>query len=124
MTPELTLSAVGLIVSVLLGLFVLIPKIREAGAAREDIIARRRGEELTRLYARLDEMEIDLGTQAKEIKELQAHVALSDRRENLMYHHMKALREHIISELPPPPPSMPAELTAWFEELARTDPGH
>lgn len=55
--------------------------------------------------------------QAKQIQELQDHAAISERREALIYQHTRALRNHILNQLPPPPPAMPQDLLEWFEKF-------
>lgn len=57
-----------------------------------------------------------------EIRLMKANQSLADRREVLIYHHTKALRDHIINEMPPPPPPMPKELSDWFENFEDTQP--
>jgi hypothetical protein len=95
---------------------------------REDVIARRRKEELDRLYARYEAMEEDIaslkesrkGDQAK-IRVLEARAELADAREVLLYRHTKELRAHILNQLPPPPPTMPLDLVQWFEQFEMTN---
>lgn len=60
--------------------------------------------------------------QGHKVETLQVDRALSDRRELLLYRHTKALREHIINEMPPPPPTAPTELIDWFESFEDTLP--
>lgn len=51
------------------------------------------------------------------IRALTINQELADHRELLLYNHTRALRNHIINELPPPPPEPPKELVEWFETL-------
>ena len=60
--------------------------------------------------------------QAKQIAELRAHAEISERREVLIYQHTRALRNHILNELPPPPPAMPLELMRWFVQQEAEHP--
>jgi hypothetical protein len=60
-------------------------------------------------------------TQARQITELRAHADIAERREVLIYRHTRALREHILRELPPPPPTMPVELRDWFSQYEHTE---
>lgn len=59
---------------------------------------------------------------ASRVKTLEVDRKLSDRRELLLYFHTKALRDHILNEMPPPPPSAPPELVDWFESFEDTLP--
>lgn len=97
---------------------------------REDVIARRRKEELERLYKRVDDLDEDMksmkadldarqatiDTQAIDIRDLQQHATESDEREELLFTHLADLRDHIVEGKPPPPPMMPEKLVAWFAE--------
>ena len=47
---------------------------------------------------------------------------LSTRRESILYKYIAALREHVVRQLPPPPPSIPPELEEWFDDLEGTFP--
>lgn len=38
----------------------------------------------------------------------------STKREKLLYKYTAQLRDHILGELPPPPPAMPEELLQWY----------
>jgi hypothetical protein len=60
--------------------------------------------------------------QARQIAELRAHASIAEMREVLIYKHTRALRDHILRELPPPPPAMPPELIEWFERFGDTQP--
>lgn len=60
--------------------------------------------------------------QARKVEALEIDRTLSDRRELLLYRHTKALRDHIINEKPPPPPTAPSELIDWFESFEDTTP--
>lgn len=67
---------------------------------------------------RFDAMEDKFGG---ELKDLRAAQKKSTHRERLMYQHTRDLRNHIINELPPPPPAMPQELQDWFEAFEDTE---
>lgn len=102
---------------------------KQAQFERDDVITRRRGEELNRLYERCDELEAsmeklkaDRKEDLKQIVILGARAELADAREVLLYRHTKALRDHIVKQLPPPPPTLPVDLVEWFEEFEMTDP--
>lgn len=74
------------------------------------------------------EKQVEVLTQEKgilegKVKSLEVDRALADRREVLLYRHTKALRDHILNELPPPPPTAPTELIDWFANFDDTDPG-
>lgn len=126
------LSAVSLLVSGLLGLGVYVNSKRgvkqkdreltvdeqQAQDAREDMIARERREELERLYPQLREMRERMAQMDTLLDERRE----SDRREKMLYHHVKDLRDHIVDERPPPPPEMPVELVEWFEDFGVTEP--
>lgn len=78
---------------------------------------------------RLEDAEAEAAEAKKDAKALAARVemleidrTLSDRRELLLYRHTKALRDHIINEKPPPPPTAPSELIDWFENFEDTHP--
>lgn len=93
------------------------------------IDARMKGE-LESTWDRLDAQDIKLEAlrkqnkaQATQIEQLEELQEVSERRERLLYLHAKALRDHILNELPPPPPAMPQELVEWFEQF-RPDDSH
>lgn len=129
MSVELILSGLSILVTFLLGLLVWNNSRRGNQVAahkvtveeqaridvRDDMVAHRRGEELQRLYTRVDNLEKAQGEREEEIRKLRASAKSSEKRERLMYTHMRELRNHIVNELPPPPPTMPRELSAWFE---------
>lgn len=144
MSVELALSAFSIFVTLALGVLVFVNSRRanqtaekkltveeqQAEHEREDVIARRRREELDRLYARCDELEADVKqlkldrrADKKKIEVLQSRTDLADAREVVLYRHIKSLRTHIVKQLPPPPPTMPIEVVRWFEEFELTDPG-
>lgn len=87
-------------------------------AVREDMIARERREELERLYPQLREMRERLAQMDSIIRKQYE----SDRREKILYLHVKDLRDHILDRRPPPPPEMPQELVEWFEGFDPTGP--
>lgn len=60
--------------------------------------------------------------QSRKVESLEVDRKLSDRRETLLYFHTKALRDHILNEMPPPPPAAPPELVDWFESFEDTMP--
>lgn len=80
-------------------------------------------ESLKEQGSKIDTLEDDKDMLAGKIKSLEIERALADRREVLLYRHTKALRDHIINELPPPPPTAPTELIDWFATFEDTDPG-
>lgn len=144
MSFETILSSVSIFVTLLLGLLVFFNAVRSNRTAekkltveeqqaqddREDVIAKRRREELDRLYARCDELEADVEQLKKDrkadkikIEVLQSRTDLADAREVVLYRHIKSLRTHIVKQLPPPPPTLPIEVVRWFEEFELTDPG-
>lgn len=51
------------------------------------------------------------------VEHLEAAQEASGRREKLLYKYTSALREHILGELPPPPPRMPEELIEWYSSF-------
>lgn len=128
------LGSVSLIVSMLLGLGMYINSRRgvsqrdrelttdeqQARHAREDMVMRERREELERLYPQLREMREHI----KQMEILERRLWESDRREWVLYQHVKDLRNHIVEEKPPPPPAMPPELVEWFEDFGATEPSH
>lgn len=143
MDPAFWLSLFSVIVTLGLGVLVFVNNRRANRTAekkltveeqiakneREDVIAKRRREELDRLYARCDELEADIvdlkrdrRVQRHQISVLESRAELSDAREVLLYRHTKALRNHIINQLPPPPPTIPNDLASWFEAFELTDP--
>lgn len=79
--------------------------------------------ELTALDTKFDEVRKALGEMRGEMESLKIEQKLADRREALLYRHTKALRDHIINELPPPPPTAPTELIDWFRQFDETDTG-
>lgn len=46
----------------------------------------------------------------------------SERRETIAFRYLAALREHILMQLPPPPPAVPFELADLFEDFESTYP--
>lgn len=143
MDPAFWLSLFSVIVTLGLGVLVFVNNRRANRTAekkltveeqiakneREDVIAKRRREELDRLYTRCDELEADIvdlkrdrRVQRHQISVLESRAELADAREVLLYRHTKALRNHIINQLPPPPPTIPHDLAAWFEAFELTDP--
>jgi hypothetical protein len=83
--------------------------------------------ELSALDSKFDEFKEKSEKDVQELKgkvsSLEIEQKLADRREVLLYQHTKALRNHIINELPPPPPTAPTELIDWFRQFEETDPG-
>lgn len=79
-------------------------------------------ERITVVEAENRELKIEVESQGQKIKGLTADGERTARRETLMFFYMSALRDHIINELPPPPPIMPPELSEWFEDLEATSP--
>lgn len=75
----------------------------------------------TELETRATTAEGENKTLHQQIEMLNASQVLADAREVLMYRYTKALRNHIINELPPPPPTLPLDLTKWFEEFELGD---
>jgi hypothetical protein len=137
------LSLLSIIVTLSLGLLVFINNRRanstaekkltveekQAAYEREAVITRRRGEELDRLYTRCDELEADIKQliadrkeDLKQIKILGNRAELADAREALLYRHTRELRDHIVNQLPPPPPTLPIDLIEWFAQFEMTDP--
>lgn len=130
MSIELILSAFSILVTLLLGLLVWHNSRKGNQVAehkvtveeqaqidiREDMVTRRRGEELERLYERVEKLEDSEEERESEIRILRAAARQSERRERLMFNHVQALRTHIINKLPPPPPVMADELLEWFEQ--------
>lgn len=131
MTVELVLSGLSLLVTLLLGLLVWHNSRKGNQVAekkvtveeqaqidlREDMVTRRRGEELQRLYERVEKLEEAEEERESEIRILRAAARQSERRERLMHAHVVALTQHIVDELPPPPPTMDPELQSYFEQL-------
>lgn len=138
MTTELILSILSLAVTLLLGLLVWHNSRKGTQVAdkkvtveqqaqidvREDMVTRWRGEELTRLYERVEKLEEVDEERESELRIMRAAARQSERRERMMYNHMVELRHHIVNELPPPPPVMADELLEWFEqyEFGMTEP--
>lgn len=83
--------------------------------------------DLVSLEGRFDEYKeaTDLAGQSLKgkVESMEIERKMADRRELLLYRHTKALRDHIINELPPPPPTAPQELIDWFAQFEQTDPG-
>lgn len=61
--------------------------------------------------------------QGETIAEIQAAQEATRRRESILYRYMALLREHIDRKLPPPPPTIPMEISDWFESFEDTWPG-
>ena len=80
--------------------------------------ARRAAEELKKQVEALEEEKKIL---VRKVEALEIDRALADRREVLLYRHTKALRDHIINKLPPPPPTAPTELIDWFANFEDTE---
>lgn len=95
---------------------------QQAQDAREDMIARERREELERLYPQLHGLREKLAEFDKAREQFVEERREGNRREALLYWHVKDLRAHIVDERPPPPPAMPIELVEWFEEFGATEP--
>lgn len=57
------------------------------------------------------------------VSQLTIAVKAFSHREPLVYAYMVALRNHIVNELPPPPPQIPTELSDWFDNFEDTFPG-
>lgn len=68
-------------------------------------------------------LEREVHTLRQKVEAQEVERALADRRELLLYRHTKALRDHIVNELPPPPPTAPTELIDWFANFEDTEPG-
>lgn len=138
MSAELALSLLSILVTLLLGLLVWHNSRRSNQVAdkkvtveeqaledaREDVIAKRRAEELDRLYERVEKLENEGEERDTELRVLRSHARDSETRELLLYHHVKDLRAHILRGDPPPPPKMPPDLVAWFETFGITEPPH
>lgn len=67
-----------------------------------------------------EEQRAEKKKQDAKIEGLEVSRKLADRREVLLYQHTKALRDHILNELPPPPPTPHPELLDWFEQFEDT----
>lgn len=96
----------------------------QAAARREpswnELVTENRAQrtEMDTFRDRFDEMEDRFNGQIDDLKKAQRK---STHRERLMYQHTRDLRNHIINELPPPPPAMPQELQDWFESFEDTE---
>lgn len=62
--------------------------------------------------------------QDKKIEGLEIGQRLADRREVLLYQYTRSMRDHILNELPPPPPTPHPELVEWFAAFEDTQPSH
>jgi predicted nuclease with TOPRIM domain len=71
--------------------------------------------------ARVKEAEKAAEALKHRVFELETAQAVTDAREVLLYRHTKALRDHILNQLPPPPPTLPLDLTEWFEQFELGD---
>lgn len=74
-------------------------------------------EERAKMDTRVKEAEKAATELKARVFELESAQAITDAREVLLYQHTKALRDHIINQLPPPPPTLPVDLTEWFEQF-------
>lgn len=78
-----------------------------------------------KLQETLQAVQTEAEVQARDIKKLQDDSDATKRREQIMFGYFAALREHILLQLPPPPPKVPPELVDWFEDWEATFPtGH
>lgn len=89
----------------------------DAKAKLDARIDERVGQQLEAAWKEIDTLARQNKEQAAKIEHLQAHAETTERREILIYRHTRALREHIIKQLPPPPPPMPEELVKWFSQF-------
>jgi hypothetical protein len=82
--------------------------------------AKTKAEELSR---KVEILEQEKKVLEGKVESLEIERSLADARELLLYRHTKALRDHILNELPPPPPTAPQELIDWFANFEDTDSG-
>lgn len=82
-----------------------------------------------KLETRVERAEKEAEEQRGEIAHLQEqqeellnYQRASNRRESLLFQYVSALRNHIVNELPPPPPTVPYELKEWYDSLEDTLP--
>jgi hypothetical protein len=126
MEPGILIAIIGAIATVIATVVTVIAtrgkaKV-DAKAALDARIDARVDQQLQTAWTQIDALHAQNQAQASQIKILEAHAEIAERREVLIYRHTRALRDHIIKQLPPPPPTMPTELMKWFEQWDGTDP--
>lgn len=72
--------------------------------------------------SRAEEQEEEIEDLRTKHDELLGYQRASYRREGLLFNYVSALRNHIVNELPPPPPTVPLELKEWYDNLEDTLP--
>ena len=84
--------------------------------------AKKAEERAEKYEAKYDELDSKYDELADQYRELKRDQDLSTRRESILFRYIASLREHVVLQLPPPPPSIPPELEDWFEDLEATAP--
>lgn len=74
------------------------------------------------IRARLADQESKSEEQDEKLEKMQEVMRSSTHRERSLFLYLTALRNHIVKELPPPPPTIPNELVEWYEDLENTFP--
>lgn len=69
-----------------------------------------------------EEIRAKQAEQDKKIEEMGTALNAFSHRERSLFVYITQLRNHVVKELPPPPPTIPNELLEWFEDLESTFP--
>ena len=87
----------------------------------ESRLEKERGEREVK-EAKVEELEAWRDLAEDDIQKLKRDALATARREAIVFQYITTLRNHVLLELPPPPPAVPGELREWFDNLEDTLP--
>lgn len=121
MLEPIVIVAIISVVGAILGAFITFRSTKgktktDAKTALDARIDARLDKQLETAWAQIDSLTAKGEEDHKEIQGLKDRLSVTDRIGLLMYQYTQALRNHIVKELPPPPPTAPLELSQWFSQ--------